>query len=289
MRKNKLSEVFLCAVVEIENIGVRADVSRENTEEGELPDVRIKHGFEDECGCGTAGGRLDDGTVRRHARAFQRILADVDDAVHDFGNSDVFCHASGENWNEGSGLERIVQTRKNFRFGELFSGEIAFHERFIGFGDGVEECFFAAGGVFFQVVRYLIGSAEHADDAFEFRAFPDGKGHGNADVFAVCLLKLSDNMKEVGVVAVEAVDEGKFRNIEALAEFECARRSDFKSVCAVHDDERRAACAVCGDDLADEGSVSWGVGEEEAEAVPFAAHVCGVDAGVLFLLVRGEV
>ena len=46
---------------------------------------------------------------------------------------------------------------------------------------------------------------------------------------------------------------------------------------------------VCGDDFADEGTVSGRVGEEEAEPVPFAAHVCGVDAGVLFLLVRREV
>ena len=222
VQENQMAEPFLRAVVQIQHVAVFPDLSGQDAEEGELPDVRINHGLEDECGGGTVLGGFHDRSVAGDTRTLKRALTDVDNAVHNLLDTDILRNAAGENRDQRTALERIMKSVQDFRLGQRLAAEITLHQRLVGLRDGVKQNLPAFRGVVLQVVGNLRGVAEHAHDAFEFRAASDGQRHRDGDVLSIGVLKLPDHLEEIRVVAVHAVHKRQFRNVEGFSKLECA-------------------------------------------------------------------
>ena len=289
VQENQLPQMLLRPVVQIQNIAVGPDAARQNTEKRKLADMRIQHRLEHKSRRRSVRSRFHNRSVRRHARPLQRILADVDDAVHHLRHPDVPGHASGKDRNQRAGLQRVVKTGHDLRLRQLFSAEIALHQRFVRFGNRIEQNLLALGGVLLEIVGNLRRIAQHADHPFQSGSPADRKRHRNADILPVRLLKLFHYLEEIRILPVQTVDERQFRNVEALSQFERTACADFQSVGSVEHHQRGSAGSVGRDDLPDKRSVSRRVRKEEAVTVPFAAHVGRVDARAFFLLVRRKV
>ena len=135
VHEKQLTEALLRAVADVVDFAVGLEDARDRPHEGELAAEGVVDALEDQ----TVGvARLGDHDVAAlGGDVFQRRREDVDDAVEKLLNADVLLRADREDRDRAAADDAGAETLLDLLLGELFTLEVALHQRFVGLGDRI--------------------------------------------------------------------------------------------------------------------------------------------------------
>ena len=297
----ELGHAFLRAAVSVVEVVAFAYRTAHHLEVLHFADVRFHAGLEEVDGSGGFGveGHLFAAGIV-DGRHFVYEGNHVAEELHETAHAHVLGSTHAEYGEDAAGHHALADTFAHFVFGELFRFEELFHETFVVFGCGFNECAVHGFSLFLLSLGNILhhgfaafgtpGEFLHEDDVDELVEVGSG-GYGVLHghyLVAVNGLEVFEHEVIVGILTVKLVHEENHGLAELLGVAEMVLRTNFGAEVTVDEEQCRVSHVEGG-----EGCAYEVVGTRTVDDVQLLAGPLGMENGgehgVAVVLLHGEI
>ena len=264
---------------------IRPEDPGTHTDKTQLPDEGIVHALIHQTH-GRAFVRNGFFTViSKKNRSGVRARENLRHGIHQFLHADILGGTACKDRDHPAGDDGGFQPLAEFIRGECFAFQIAAHQIFIGFRNGIHP----HGADFrhrFSDLRRNIFFKKNIDDSAEIGFFTHRPSQRQNHIPAVIAPHFFQSIGKTGPVTVQTVDQTETGDFPFTGKFPGTGSTDLRAFHSVQDHQCRIRRTHPAGDFAHKFSIPGSIGEKEILVLPHAMANRSVKTALLFLFIR---